>query len=73
MPAYTRKQQIIDDLERKIKSGELLPGAKLPSAAQLCKQYEVSRMTVRLAIDYLKAVRLVVGVPGSGIYVRGDL
>jgi DNA-binding GntR family transcriptional regulator len=70
MSAYTKKQQIIDDIEAKIASGEWPPGTKLPSATQLCDQYDVSRMTVRSAIDYLKAVRTLEGAPGSGVYVR---
>jgi len=60
---------MIKDITAKIEAGELKPGDKLPSAAQLRSQYQVSGMVVREAMLVLKAVGLVVGVPGAGVFV----
>jgi GntR family transcriptional regulator len=69
MPALTKKQTIIDDITAKIESGEYPPGFKLPSGTEMCAHYGVSRQVTRSAVDYLKAVGLVVSAPGSGVYV----
>lgn len=52
--------------------GEYMPGARLPSEAELGEQYEVSRITVRGALAKLAGEGLVESVKGSGWYVRGD-
>lgn len=70
MPAYTKKDQMIEDLLRRIADGEFPPGSKLPSGTELIEQYVVSRQVVRSVIDHLKSTGVVVGVPGSGVYVR---
>lgn len=66
-PAYRR---IADDLRAKIKSGQLAPGAVLPSEAELREEYGVSNTVVRNAILILKAEQLVEGRQGAGVYVR---
>ena len=50
--------QIVDSLVAKIEAGELAPGDKLPSERDLSKQLQVSRMTVRHAMNalYLRGV-----------------
>ncbi|MFV2009244.1 MULTISPECIES: GntR family transcriptional regulator [unclassified Micromonospora] len=60
LAAYIRKQ---------IVTGELSPGAKLPSTSQLCAERNVSAIVVRNAMIALKAEGLVVGVPGVGVFV----
>ncbi|WP_239098488.1 winged helix-turn-helix domain-containing protein [Micromonospora qiuiae] len=70
MPAYTKKQQLIDALTERIESGQYPPGAKLPSGTELCAEFGVSRQVVRSAIDWLKARGLVDGAPGAGVFVR---
>lgn len=65
-----RLQAAITDL---IESGEYPPGAKLPSQRELCDAHGVSLQVVRTALDRLKARGVVVGVPGSGYYVAGDV
>ncbi|WP_123606562.1 winged helix-turn-helix domain-containing protein [Micromonospora sp. Llam0] len=66
-PANYRR--IADELTAKIKSGELPPGAKLPSTAQLADQYDVSPATVYRAVSLLHDRALVVGHSGRGVYV----
>jgi DNA-binding GntR family transcriptional regulator len=69
-PAYER---IRADLRRRIVSGELSPGAKLPSHPQLAAQYSVSVQPVRQALLYLEEVdHLVVSIQGKGVFVAGE-
>ncbi|MEU8050435.1 winged helix-turn-helix domain-containing protein [Micromonospora haikouensis] len=70
MPAYTKKQRLIDALTSRIESGDNPPGAKLPSGTELCAEVDVSRQVVRSAVDWLKARGLVEGAPGAGVFVR---
>jgi GntR family transcriptional regulator len=65
-------QRLIDDIETRIRSGELPPGAKLPSGRLLREQHGVSQMTVRIAIERLRAAGWVVTVPGAGVYVSAS-
>ncbi|MGJ7913515.1 GntR family transcriptional regulator [Neobacillus sp. LXY-1] len=45
--------QIKSELKRKIEEGEWKPGDKIPSELELCELYNVSRITVREAINEL--------------------
>ena len=49
IPMY---KQIVNLLNEKIEKGELKPGDKLPSEAELMQAYSVSRITIRSAISY---------------------
>lgn len=55
-------------LRSRVLSEEFKPGAKLPSEAELCAEYEVSRTVVREAVATLRAEGLVTSRQGSGIY-----
>jgi GntR family transcriptional regulator len=55
-------RQIAQDLQRKIESGELGPGARLPD-------YDASRNTIRDAIKWLAFRGLVETRPGQGTFV----
>jgi GntR family transcriptional regulator len=73
MPSYRHAyQRIVDDLVEKISSGELQPGAKLPSGKELCEQYGVSTMTVRTAITILKDRGIVESASGVGVFVKDN-
>lgn len=65
-PLYRR---IVIDLRQQIESGVLKPGDRIPSTRQLMTHYEVSETVVRFAMVELKALGLVYGQPGRGVYV----
>ncbi len=64
-------RQIADDLRRRVLSGELAPGAMVPSELELVEQHGVSRGTVRSALALLVDEGLVEVVPGQGRRVIG--
>ena len=66
-PAYN---QVAEQLRQRIYSEDLKPGDKLPSEAELIKQFNVSRVTARGAIKDLQAEGLIVTRQGKGSFVR---
>lgn len=66
----TLTDKVADDLREKIKSRVLKPNDPLPSEAQLCDRYDVSRVTVRRALDRLQQEGLIASQPGKGRVVR---
>lgn len=73
VPPATKREQIVADLIDLVRSGELLPGARIPSAAQLMKQYDCSISPVRDAIRELKVRGLLTGTPGLAVWVVDPL
>lgn len=66
------KQQVVQTLRSLIDDGVLHPGDQLPSERQLSEQLEVSRGTVREAVQFLDALGLVEIRHGLGTFVSGD-
>jgi DNA-binding GntR family transcriptional regulator len=64
-----KRQQIIDAILGDIAAGRLKPGDPLPSAAELRAQFDCSITPVREAVNWLKAVGYVTGVPGVRVFV----
>jgi len=62
-------QLIVKDIEVKIASGELPPGARLPTENKLAEHYDVNRHTVRRAIHALVMQNLVEVTQGRGSFV----
>src|SRR5438552_1692625 len=67
VPVYLR---IAGDLRGRIASGDLAPGARIPTESALMSEYGVSRTVAKYAINVLKGEGLVDGRRGSGVYVR---
>ena len=67
VPLY---EQLADLLAARIESGELAPGAPLPSESYLQQEHGLSRVTVRAAMRALRERGLVVTLPQRGTYVR---
>lgn len=65
-PLYAR---IVSDVLRKIQQEDLSPGDQMPSQAELCAQYDVSRMTIRKALGDLAAMGVIETKPGIGTFV----
>jgi len=63
-------RRIADELRRSIESGELAPGAQLPSERQLAATYRTARNTAREAIRLLADSGLVIAEQGRGAFVR---
>lgn len=61
-----RAQKIARVLEQNILSGHYLPGDRLPSEADLCRHFDVSRPTLREALGRLSAMGLLVSRRGAG-------
>ncbi|MFN3823385.1 MAG: FadR/GntR family transcriptional regulator [Pseudorhodobacter sp.] len=60
---------VFEGLLDQIRSGKLGPGAQLPTEAELCLSFEVSRTVVREAIARLRAEGLVIPRQGKGVFV----
>jgi GntR family transcriptional regulator len=63
-------RRMADALRQAILSGELAPGAKLPSERSLAQSYGAARNTARQAIAILQAEGLVEAQHGRGVFVR---
>jgi GntR family transcriptional regulator len=63
---------IADDLRRRIDDGELAAGDLLPSEATLSRDHGASRVTVRRALELLRADGLVDARQGFGWFVAAD-
>ncbi|WEV51583.1 GntR family transcriptional regulator [Lactobacillus sp. ESL0731] len=67
VPLYKR---IYIDIKEQIKNQTLLPEQKLPPEKFLCEKYQVSRITIRKALELLTRENLVTTVHGKGTYVN---
>lgn len=65
-PAYRR---ICDELRAQIRSGALRPHDRLPSESALMQRFNVSRVTIRQALDALREDGLVHSMQGKGSFV----
>lgn len=60
--------QLADELRVEIERGDY-PG-KIPSITALASMYDIAAVTVRKALDVLRAEGLLEFVPGRGTYVK---
>lgn len=60
------RQQVEEQIKAAIFSGALRSGDRLPSEAELARQFAVSRTTVREALRSLTTQNLIVKTPGAG-------
>jgi GntR family transcriptional regulator len=68
VPYYYQLRQI---LEAEIASGRVSAGDRLPSEAELCNRYGVSRTVVRQTLSDLENESLIVRFKGRGSFVAG--
>jgi DNA-binding GntR family transcriptional regulator len=69
VPPYRQLAGILRD---QIQSGELAPGAALPSVKRLRQEYGVAETTARKAVGLLRYEGLVETVMGWGSFVTKD-
>lgn len=62
LPLY---RQMVEDMRRRFAAGDFPPGAVLPSSPVLEHEYDLSRDTVRRAINELRDLGYVVAVKGA--------
>jgi DNA-binding FadR family transcriptional regulator len=60
---------VVAKLSERIDSGLYAPGEKIPSSAQLCEEFGVSRTVIREALTSLKVGGRVNARQGAGVYV----
>ena len=68
VPPY---RQVAAILRRRIERGELRPGRRLPSIADLVQEYGIARTTAGKALRVLVDEGLAEVSPGMGTYVTG--
>ncbi|MCB0718729.1 MAG: GntR family transcriptional regulator [Bacteroidetes bacterium] len=71
IPGRPRHEQISDWIRKEIVEGRLETDAQLPSEAELGRQFEVSRITVRRALATLENEGHIYRRQGLGSFVRG--
>lgn len=67
VPKY---RQIINSIYTAISNGNLKLGEKIPSLNQICDEFELSRDTVMVAFNELKAKGIINSIPGKGYYIN---
>jgi DNA-binding GntR family transcriptional regulator len=63
--------QVIEELQRRIESGEYPPGSLLPSEHQLSDEFQIARPTVVRALRLLRQDGWIETQQGKGSFVRG--
>ena len=63
--------QVRDILRRRIVSGELAPGAMMPSIVGIHQEYGIAKTTARKVLAALRDEGLIVTTPGWGSFVAG--
>lgn len=68
-----KHKQLYSSIQDKILSGAWYEGMLIPSESQLCDMYQVSRITVRRALQELEEKNLVFKMQGKGTFVRASI
>jgi GntR family transcriptional repressor for pyruvate dehydrogenase complex len=67
------KHNVVDEVYEQIKNNIITanwkPGHKIPSENELCKMFNVSRISVRSAIQKLKAIGIITSSQGKGTFL----
>lgn len=67
-----RHSQISQWLRKKIEEGDFKPDEKLPSENELAKKFDVSRVTIRRALQSLESEEIIYRCQGLGSFVKDD-
>lgn len=69
VPLYAKIRAYI---KNKIDSGQLRPGDKVPTEAELMEHFQVSRVTITTSLKQLVEDGLIYRIAGKGTFVKGD-
>ena len=64
--------QVRDALRQRITSGELSPGAMVPSIVTIHQDYGIAKTTARKVLAALRDEGLIITTPGWGSFVAGN-
>ncbi|MFJ3727896.1 TetR/AcrR family transcriptional regulator C-terminal domain-containing protein [Streptomyces sp. NPDC090045] len=67
--AVPRYSQIVAELRRRIETGELAPGDRVPSTREITRQWGVAMATATKVLSELRREGMVLAVPGVGTVV----
>lgn len=70
--SVTLHEQLMLIIKKMIDSGELSPGDRLPTEEAICRQYGISRSTVRGALRQLEEEEVIGRIRGKGTFVSGS-
>ncbi|MDP5227471.1 MULTISPECIES: GntR family transcriptional regulator [Arthrobacter] len=65
--------RLSDEFMRRINSGEWPAGSRLPSEAELCREFGTSRGPIRQALAFLRSEGVITGGQGKSPVVRGGV
>jgi len=68
-PVY---RQIIEQITRKLRAGELKPGDKLPTERELAEALGIARGTVNRAYEELTRSQILESIPGRGSFISAQ-
>lgn len=64
----TKYQAVFDDIKERVTSGVWPSGSLMPGEMELCQMYDVSRITIRRALDDLAAAGYATRIQGKGTF-----
>ena len=64
-------QQLVDEIKEMISSGKLSEGDRIMTELELSRNYDISRITVRKAIEILVEEGILIKKQGIGTFVAG--
>ncbi len=70
MARDTKTDEVVNELQRRIREGIYAPGQRLPSERDLADEMNVSRPTIRTVLLRLQAENTIDIVPRGGVFVR---
>lgn len=73
MSSETKTDEVVKTLSERILDGTYASGHRLPAERELAQMFDVSRQTIRTALNRLQMENMLEIVPSSGAYVRGRL
>lgn len=73
MSQIPRYETVVNTLARRIFTGRIAPGTKLPTERALASEMDIDRTSLRLALKQLESLGVLDIRPGDGIYARDFL